>query len=114
IMHPLPEALRYSPRLDHHPSGASFPALVAAVQSPAGRVTAIQRTFLSEDGRAKAAVDRPKLALGDFGTGAVRLAPPAAVLGLCEGIESALSAMQLHRLGAWCTLGSMRLSRVWL
>lgn len=111
---PFPPSLRFAPALWHAASRQALPALIAAVQAPDRRVTAIQRTYLRRDGLGKAEVAKAKLALGEFGAGAVRLAPTAPVLGLCEGVESALSAMELHRIGAWCTLGSARLSRVWL
>ncbi len=111
---PLPPTLRHVPRLRHGPTGLYFPALVSLLQQPDGSVTGVQRTYLSADGRGKAPVESPKRSFGEFGSGAVRLSPPKAVLGICEGIESSLSAMQLHRVGVWCTLGSQRLSRVWL
>ncbi len=38
---------------------------------------------------------RPKKTLGDLADGAVGLAPSAKTLGLAEGIESAMSAMQI-------------------
>jgi phage/plasmid primase-like uncharacterized protein len=44
--------------------------------------------------------------------GAVRLGPAGDVLGLAEGIETALAAMQLTGVPCWACLGSKRLARV--
>ena len=91
---PVPPSIRYHPGLRHKATGLVLPAMVAAVQAPDRRVCAIHRTFLNEYG-AKASVLTPKMALGSLGAGAVRLAKAGRVLGLAEGIEDALSAMQL-------------------
>jgi phage/plasmid primase-like uncharacterized protein len=85
--------------------------MVAAVQAPDRRVCAIHRTFLNEYG-GKAAVSAPKMALGPLGAGAVRLAKAGAALGLAEGVETALSAMEITGTPCWATLSATRLSRV--
>jgi hypothetical protein len=60
-----------------------------------------------------AGFERPKRALGSLGCGAVRVAPPEqGRLGLAEGIESALSAMQLFGIPCWATLGNERFGLV--
>lgn len=108
---PPPASLRYHLALRHGPTKLDLPGMVAAVQAPDRPITAIHRTFLTLDGRDKARVSQPKMALGPIGHGAVRLAAPHAVLGLAEGIETALSAMQLFSVPVWCALGS-RLDQV--
>jgi putative DNA primase/helicase len=52
------------------------------------------------------------MSLGLLGDGAVRLAPIGEVIGLCEGFETGLSAMQLYNLPVWCALGASRMHRV--
>ncbi len=108
---PVPPSIRLHPGLRHGPTGLILPAMVAGVQAPGRRVCAIHRTFLTEYG-AKASVLTPKMALGPFGTGAVRLAKAGPLLGLAEGIEDALAAMQLCELSCWASLGGARLARV--
>ena len=108
---PVPASIRFHPGLKHGPTGLVLPAMVAAVQSPDRRICAIHRTFLTEYGD-KANVLTPKMALGPFGAGAVRLAKAGSLLGLAEGIEDALSAMQLCDLPCWASLGGVRLARV--
>ena len=104
---PLPSTLRFHPELPHSRRHAlGLPAMVAAVTNAARQVVAIQRTFLLPDGMGKAPLDAPKRSLGPIGLGAVRLAPASETLGIAEGIETALSAMEIYRLPAWAALGS--------
>ncbi len=108
---PVPPSIRFHPGLRHKATGLILPAMVAAVQAPDRRVVAIHRTFLTEYGT-KATVSTPKMALGPLGAGAVRLAKAGSLLGLAEGIEDALAAMQLCDLPCWASLGGARLARV--
>ena len=80
--------------------------MVAAVQGPDQKVTAIHRTYIRDDGQGKAGVSTPKKALGPIGAGAVRLGPTQPALGVCEGIETGLSAMELFGISCWAALGS--------
>jgi DNA primase len=86
--------------------GVTFPAMVAAVTDANGSIVAIQRTFLAPDGSGKAAIERPKRALGPVKLGAVKLGPAAATMGIAEGIETGLSAQELFHVPVWCALGS--------
>ena len=108
------DQLRYLERTPLGPRGAVqfLPAMLAAVTTDVG-VIAVHRTFLDSGSGKLAGFERPKRALGSLGCGAVRLAPPAAGrLGLAEGIESALSAMQLFGVPCWATLGNERFGLV--
>lgn len=108
------DQLRYLERTPLGPRGAVqfLPAMLAAVTTDMGLI-AIHRTFLDAPRAKLAAFDRPKRALGSLGCGAVRLARPAAGrLGLAEGIESALSALQMFGVPCWATLGNERFGLV--
>jgi putative DNA primase/helicase len=109
---PAPHSLRFSPRLFHAPTRQYLPAIVAAIHDPAGVISGIQRVFIRTDGCGKADVRPAKMTLGSLGDGAVRLAPVGEVIGLCEGWETGLSAMQLYGLPVWCALGASRMHRV--
>ncbi len=111
---PVPPTLRYHPGVRYERSGLLLPCMVAAVQAPDRKVTAIHRTYLRDDGRGKAGVSTPKMALGPISAGTVRLGPAAPALGLAEGIETGLSAMQLFDVPVWCSLSATRLARLGL
>jgi DNA primase len=103
----LPESLRFHPSLPSGgPESLEWPAMVAAVTNLEGEVIAIQRTFLATDGSGKAAIQGPKRSLGSLAEGAVQLGPPASTLGIAEGVETGLSAMEMFLVPTWCALGS--------
>ncbi len=82
--------------------------MLAAVRTEA-LIVAVHRTFLDAASARLARFEGPKRALGSLGNGAVRLAEPVdGKLGLAEGIESALSAMQLFGIPCWASLGNER------
>jgi putative DNA primase/helicase len=92
-----------------HPSDKQFhPALVAAVviEGRTDQCVAIHRTFLRPDGRGKADLDPDKMTLGPCKGGAVPLAPAGPVLGVAEGIETALSFMQATGIPTWAALSA--------
>ena len=103
--------LRFAPSL-RHPSGVIGPALVAAIRSTDGAITAVQRTWLATDGAGKADLMPNKMTLGPMGMGAVKLAPCSERLGLAEGIETAISATQIYQWPVWACLSAMRLSTI--
>ena len=84
---PVPPSVRCGLRL--HLDRYAMPAMVAAVQRPDGNVVAVQTTLLTASGK-KATVSIPRVTIGSLGSGAVRLAKAGGVLGLAEGIETAL------------------------
>ncbi|WP_067112289.1 DUF7146 domain-containing protein [Sphingopyxis granuli] len=108
------DQLRYLARTPLGPRGAVqfLPAMLSAVTTDIG-IIAVHRTFLDIGSSRLAGFERPKRALGSLGCGAVRLAPPVkGRLGLAEGIESALAAMQLFGIPCWATLGNERFGLV--
>lgn len=101
--------LRYHPHTPHGPKPFTQfrPALIAAVRDEVGLV-GVHRTFLDRRTGRLAVLPEPKLGLGRFGSGAVRLWPAATRLGLAEGLETALSATELFGVPCWATLGTER------
>jgi hypothetical protein len=103
---PPPTALRFHPHLVH-PTGTSWPGMVALVRRGTdGEPLGIHRTFLAQDGSAKAPVEPNKMMLGSCRGGAVRLAKAGDVLLVGEGIETCLSAMQATGRPAWAALST--------
>jgi DNA primase len=103
----LPSTLRFHPGLQPDSRTAeTLPAMIAAITNGSGEVVAIQRTFLAPDGSGKAAISAPKRSLGPIGLGCVKLGASSSILGVAEGVETGLSAMELFRVPVWCPLGS--------
>ena len=91
-----------------------FPALIAAVQAPDRRVIAVQVTLIDPRGDRKAHVRLPRKTTGALGWGAIRLGAAGDALGLAEGTEKGLAAVQLFGLPCWVSLGAGRMHRVWI
>ena len=103
---PPPRALAYHPRLKH-PTGRVWPGMVALVtREPDNEPLGVHRTFLTTDGRAKAAVSPQRMMLGPCRGGAVRLAEATDFLMVGEGIETCLAVMHATGLPTWAALST--------
>jgi putative DNA primase/helicase len=111
----VPRGLRFHPSLRYYDENrqhlGDFPAIVAPVQSLAGDIVTIHRTFLDHHGPGKAPVPSPKKltkAVRDGATrgAAIRLAEPDDLLALAEGIETALAVMENTGVPAWVTISA--------
>jgi len=101
---PLPQALRFHRALPYWQGAdklGTFPAMVAPVVAPDGRTVALHRTYLTRDGRKAEVPTVKKLtgAAGPLAGACIPLHPSARarLLGIAEGIETALAA--------WCASG---------
>jgi len=106
-----PPSLRFLPAAEYLPRVA-LPAMIAGLQASDRRVISVQITYLDPRGHKKAQGATPRKTIGKMFDDAVRLAAAGEVLGLAEGIETALAAMQLTGVPCWACLGSKRLARV--
>jgi hypothetical protein len=84
--------------------------MVAVVEHELHGRVAVHRTFLRRDGIGKADLAPNKMTLGPCKGGAVRLRAAGPILAVAEGIETALSYMQLTGTPTWAALsaGGMR------
>lgn len=102
-------ALRYHPAI---PRGErTFPGLLSAYVDLHGDLAGLQRTYLTPEGR-KISWGEARLTMGTLPPGgAVRLAPQGTghVLGIAEGVETALSAAAMHGIPCWAALNEGRL-----
>jgi hypothetical protein len=97
----VPPSVRYLPETSH---------MIAGVQRPSdGKLITVQMTPISATARRGERRTFPKAKLG---AGAVRLQPAAEIMGIAEGVETALSAQQIFRMPVWASLGSSRLDKV--
>jgi putative DNA primase/helicase len=105
---PIP-ALRYHPGLTYREGAAvlgKFPAMVALVTGPDGRGVTLHRTYL-KDGRKAPVPSSKKLMPGKpIKCAAIRLYPAGDVLGVAEGIETALAARQLFGVPVWSCMSA--------
>ena len=85
---------------------------MATCVAPDKTITGIHRTFLRDDGKAKAPVSDAKLTLGLCRCGGVRLAPAGNKIAISEGIETGLSVMQSTGLPTWAALSAGGIERL--
>jgi putative DNA primase/helicase len=103
----IPDLL-FNDDLTHWETKRGFPGMVAIVRDSAGAQIALHRTYLDPQQPAKADVSPARKTLGRVGGGGVRLAAPRdGLIGLAEGIETALAVMTTcPDLPVWATLST--------
>jgi len=95
-----------------------FPAMVAPLVDATGVLATLHVTYLRADGTTKAAVHSPRKVFplpvrGGTRGAAIRLGEPRdGVLGVAEGIESALSLGVISRVPVWAAYCAENLARV--
>jgi putative DNA primase/helicase len=103
--------LLFHPSLNDYSAKMGRPGMVAVVRRPdTGEWTGgIHRTYLADDGGAKAAIEKPKKMLGPCQGGVVMLMPMTAdgLLGIGEGIETSLAAAKFFSsIPVWAALSA--------
>ena len=107
----IPPTIRHHPALLYAPAGLRFHGMVAAVQGPNRQLVAVHRTYLLQDGR-KAQISTPKMSLGSYSGGAVRLAAAGPTLAIAEGVESGLAFQEATGIPTWVALCRSNLPKV--
>lgn len=112
---PQTKVLRFHPSLAYHDEDGVFigyfPAMIAAVVTLGGSRVTVHRTYLTESGEKAdlpAAKKNMEVVPGTTLLGAaIRLAAPLdGILGVAEGIETALSATALTGVPCWSTVAA--------
>jgi putative DNA primase/helicase len=104
----FPSCLRTAYDLRYQSDYPSFhPAMIAMVTAPDGAPSTLHRTYLTNDGRKAPVIEPRRLMPGSIAKGAaIRLGPSGDVLGIAEGIETALSATALFGVPCWAAVNA--------
>ena len=93
--------LRAHPGIRHSISGGCHPALLGIMRRADGSGASVHRTFLTESGK-KAIVSPVRMMMpGSINGASIRLGGIAELIGLAEGIETALCASKLFGIPVW-------------
>jgi len=108
-LYDLPESVRTHPGMAYRDGGAvlgTFPVMLATVTDAAGRAVSMHRTYV-QDAR-KAPVPAPKKLMQGLALAgaAIRLTPVPRILGIAEGIETALAAAELFAAPTWSCIST--------
>jgi putative DNA primase/helicase len=105
----ISEKLRFHPRCYEPETRTECSAMLATFMLPDGTAITIHRTFLTYDGR-KQNIKSPKKilpALKKMTGGAIRLFDPEdGVIGVAEGIETALAVKELTDIPTWSVVST--------
>jgi putative DNA primase/helicase len=98
----MPRSIRFHPSLWHAEAEKRFPAMLAVMQYPDGQGASVHRTYLTQDGH-KAPVEKVKKLMQGLplNTSCVRLSGIEPVIGIAEGIETALAASVMFGFPVW-------------
>lgn len=117
----LPAALRLHPSLqyienDSGEKAGTFPTMVAQVKDSAGQPVTLHRTYLNYTGGKADVTDSKKLMAypsdRSITGAAIRLFEAGRVLGLAEGIETALAVHEATAMPVWACISNTLLERV--
>lgn len=97
--------LRFHPGMAH-PSGETYPCLLAIIRNHDRTGASIHRTFITSNGQ-KAPVDPVRMVMpGTIKGACVMLGTPKGTLGIAEGIETALCAAKIHGHPVWACISA--------
>jgi putative DNA primase/helicase len=113
IILPIPKAIKLHTSMAYYEDGelkGRHLVMVATVTAPDGKPNTYHVTYLNKTGKAAVSAPRKILPAKTALPGsAVRLFEPSDYLGLCEGIETALSVTQMTDIPCWACLNATML-----
>lgn len=120
VLESLSDDIHFHPSLPHYMGGerlGEYPAMLCLVRDKLGDPVSIHRTYLTNDGEKatlpadeKAKQMMPSPSYVDLSGGAIQLTGKKAVLGLSEGIETALAVIDATGLPTWPTYSDSMLA----
>ncbi len=109
------DCLRFNPAMAYYDEDGNevgkFPAIVCAIRDVEGNLVTLHRTYLTQNGK-KAKVGNAKKMMPipdglDVNGAAIRLGEPTeGILGVAEGLETALSAYRVTQIPVWSTVNA--------
>ncbi|NMG15503.1 DNA primase zinc finger superfamily protein [Aromatoleum bremense] len=107
-LYDLPESIRLHPALHYRDDETSgmFPAMVSLVTGPDGKARSLHRTYLHDARKAPVAAPKKLMQGLPLAGAAIRLTPVSEVLGIAEGIETALAASELFEVPTWSCIST--------
>lgn len=109
------DCLRFHPSLSYYDEDGNevgkFPAIVCAIRDVDGNLVTLHRTYLTTTGK-KAKVENVKKMMPipdglDVNGAAIQLGiPTEGILGVAEGLETALSAYRMSHIPVWSTVNA--------
>jgi putative DNA primase/helicase len=88
------------------------PVMVSKVTGADGKPVNVHLTYLTPDGRKAAVVPCRRVMAGKLPDGcAIRLSPPAPIMGVAEGIETAISAAIMFDMPVWACINAGLLAK---
>ncbi|MBC2732808.1 MAG: hypothetical protein HF981_00435 [Desulfobacteraceae bacterium] len=108
---PPSNVIRYCPSCYEPETAQEMPAMVAVVLNPEGQADTLHRTYLTRNGESwiKAQIEKPKKLMPGVRKikgSAIRLFQVGEVVGIAEGIETALACERRFKVSTWAAVSS--------
>ena len=107
-LHDLPESIRVHSALRYQDGETveAYATMIAIVTGPDGKARSLHRTYMQE--ARKAPVTSPKKLMQGLALSgaAIRLTAVSQVLGIAEGVETALAASELFEIPVWSCIST--------
>jgi putative DNA primase/helicase len=107
-LHDLPESIRVHSALRYNDGDVigTYAAMLAVVTGPDGKARSLHRTYLQEARKAPVAAPKKLMQGLPISGAAIRLTAVSRVLGIAEGIETALAASELFETPVWSCIST--------
>ncbi len=107
-LHDLPESVRVHQALRYQDGETvgTYAAMIATVTGPDGKARSLHRTYLQEARKAPVASPKKLMQGLSLSGSAIRLTAVSRVLGIAEGIETALAASEMFEVPCWSCIST--------